>query len=75
MKFGSVLSPRKNAPNAPATPETIITPIAKIPVGNEMELAKIVFSQGKPTSTLARFHQDKYLPSPRFICLFIFSGY
>ena len=34
MKFRSVLSPRKNAQNAPTTPETIITPIAKILVGN-----------------------------------------
>ena len=49
MKFRSVLSPRKNAQNAPTTPETIITPIAKILVGNKMKLANIVFSQRKPT--------------------------
>lgn len=61
MKFRSVLLPRKNAQNAPTTPETIITPIAKILVENKVELANIVFSQGKPTFALAKFHKDKYL--------------
>ena len=75
MKFRSVLSPRKNAQNAPATPETIITPIAKILVGNKMKLANIVVLQGKPALILAKFHKDKYLQISSFICLFIFSGY
>lgn len=61
VKFRSVLSPRKNAQNALATPETIITPITKILVGNKVELAKIAFLQGKPTFAPAKFHKDKYL--------------
>lgn len=61
MKFRSVLSPRKNAQNAPTAPETIIIPITKIPVENRIELANIVFLQGKPTFALAKFHKDKYL--------------
>lgn len=71
MKFRSVLSPRKNAQNAPTAPETIIIPIAKIPVENRMELANIVFLQGKPTFALAKFHKDKYLQtsSTLFACL------
>lgn len=43
MKFRSVLSPRKNAQNAPTAPETIIISITKIPVENKMELANITF--------------------------------
>lgn len=61
LKFRSVLLPRKNAQNVPATPETIITPITKILVESKMELANTVFLQEKPTSTLAKFHKDKYL--------------
>lgn len=61
MKFRSVLSPRKNAQNAPTAPETIIIPITKIPVENKMELANIVFLQGKPSFALAKFHKNKYL--------------
>lgn len=60
MKSRSVLSPRKNAQNAPTAPETVIIPIAKILVENKMELANIVL-QGKPTFALAKFHKDKYL--------------
>lgn len=62
MKFRAGLSPRKNAQNAPTTPETVITPITKILVGNKVELANIVFLQGKATFTLAKFHRDRYLP-------------
>lgn len=43
MKFRSVLSPRKNAQNAPTAPETIIISITKILVENKMELANITF--------------------------------
>lgn len=59
-KFRSVLLLRKNAQDALATPETIITPITKILVANKVECANIVFSQGKPTFALAQFHKEKY---------------
>lgn len=75
MKFRSVLLPRKNAQNIPATPETIITPITKIFVGNKMELANTFFSQGTPTFALAKFHKAKYLQTFSTYLLFIFSGY
>lgn len=61
MKFRSVLLPWKSGQNTPATPETIIIPITEILVGNEIKLANIIFLQGKPTLTLAKFHKDKYL--------------
>lgn len=75
MKYRSVLSLRKNAQNAPATPKTIITPITQIFVGNKMELANAVFLQGSQLLYWPDSIKTNTFKPPLFICLFIFPGY
>lgn len=70
MKFRSVLSPRKNAQNVPATPETIITPITKNSCGKQDRTCQ--HSLTRKASFYTSQIPEKQIPSNLlylFVCL------